>query len=132
VRKLDSLQAWIVGRQVAQSAYRLTLDPPLNRHFGLTDQIRRAAASIPANIAEGYALGTTAQFIRFLRIALGSGTELCTHLELVRDLALAPAVGVAEALELSNRVVGLLIGLIYSLGRRLDSTRPPSRVPRPH
>src|SRR5256886_10277244 len=100
VRKLDSLQAWTVARQVARSAYRLTLDPPLNRHFGLTDQIRRAAASIPANIAEGYALGTTAQFIRFLRIALGSGTELCTHLELVRDLALAPTEGVAEALEL--------------------------------
>src|SRR5207248_9727952 len=67
VRKLDSLQAWTVARQVARTAYRLTRDPPLNRHFGLTDQIRRAAASIPANIAEGYALGTTARFVRFLR-----------------------------------------------------------------
>jgi len=131
VRKLDSLQAWTVGRKVARSAYRLTLDPPLNRHFGLADQIRRAAASIPANIAEGYALGTTAQFIRFLRIALGSGTELCTHLELVRDLGLASTESTAEALELSNRVVGLLIGLIFSLGRRFDSTRPSSPVPRP-
>jgi len=115
------LQAWTRGRAVARVAYRLTLEPPLSRHYGLADQIRRAAAAIPANIAEGYALG----------IALGSGTELCTHLELVRDLELAPAKSVDEALVLSNQVVGLLIGLIYSLRRRLGTTRPPSRVPRP-
>jgi four helix bundle protein len=116
---------------MARVAYRLTLDPPLSRHYGLADQIRRAAASIPANIAEGYALGTTPQFIRFLRIALGSGTELCTHLELVRDLELAPAKSVDEALVLGNQVVGLLIGLIYSLRRRLGTTRPSSPVPPP-
>jgi four helix bundle protein len=91
VRKLESLQAWTCGREIARTAYRLTLNPPLSRHFSLADQIRRAAAAIPANIAEGYALGTTAQFIRFLRIALGSATELRTHLELVRDLGLAAA-----------------------------------------
>ena len=130
MRKLDSLEAWTCGRAVARMAYRLTLKPPLSRHFGLVDQIRRAAASIPANIAEGYALGTTAQFIRFLRIALGSGTELCTHLELVRDLGIAPADAIEEAIKLSNRVVGLLIGLTYSLRRRLDD-RHPSPVPLP-
>src|SRR5207249_12295822 len=55
-------------------------------HFGLSDQIRRASASIPANIAEGYAMGTTPQFIKFLRIALGSATELATHSSLRRIL----------------------------------------------
>ncbi len=129
MRKLDSLEAWTCARLVARAAYRLTLDGPLNRHFGLADQIRRAAASIPANIAEGYALGTTPQFMRFLRIALGSSTELCTHLELVQDLQLASAERVAEALKLANREVGLLIGLIYSLARR--EGLHPSPVPRP-
>ena len=55
VRKLDSLEAWRHGRQLSRDAYRLTLATPLSRHFSLADQIRRAAASIPANVAEGYA-----------------------------------------------------------------------------
>jgi len=89
VKRLASLKAWTCGKTVARSAYKLTLDDPLRRHFGLADQIRRAAAAIPANIAEGYALATTPQFVRCLRIALGSATELLTHLELVQDLSLA-------------------------------------------
>ena len=110
MRKLDSLKAWTCGRALSRLAYRLTLDPPLSRHFGLADQVRRAAASIPANIAEGYALGTTPQFIRFLRIALGSSTELLTHLELVRELELGPTDRADMAIELCNQEVGLLIG----------------------
>ena len=128
MRKLESLEAWTCGRAVSRAAYRLTLDAPLSRHFGLSDQIRRAAASIPANIAEGYALGTTPQFIRALRIALGSATELATHLELAGDLGLAPT---GDALTLCNREIGLLIGLVFSMNRRQRGTRPPSLVPRP-
>jgi four helix bundle protein len=80
--------------------------------------IRRAAAGIPANIAEGYALGTTAQFIRCLRIALGSATELLTHVELAGDMDLVPPTRVGPVLDLCNREVGLLIGLIRALMRR--------------
>ena len=76
-------------------------------------------------------MGTTPQFIRFLRISLGSATELATHLELVRDLALAAPDAVEDALRLCNREIGLLIGLVFSLGRRQRSTRPSSLVPRP-
>lgn len=131
MRKLDSLKAWMVGRTLAVAAYRLTLDPPLSRQFALSDQIRRSAGSIPANIAEGYALGTTAQFVRFLRIALGSTAELRTHLDLVRELELAGGEPLTRALQLCDEEIGLLIGLVYSLKRRLDATRPPSRVPCP-
>ena len=131
VRKLDSLEAWNCGRQVSRSAYRLTLQPPLSRHFGLSDQIRRASASIPANIAEGYAMGTTPQFIKFLRIALGSATELATHLELAKDLELGARDQLDEALRLCNREIGLLIGLVFSLGRRQRASRPSSPVPPP-
>src|SRR2546422_7737778 len=62
-------------------SYRLTLEPPLSRHYSLSDQIRRAAPSIPANIAEGYGLATRPQFVRCLRIALGSANELRTRSE---------------------------------------------------
>lgn len=116
---------------LAVAAYRLTLDPPLSRQFALADQIRRSAGSIPANIAEGCALGTTAQFVRFLRIALGSAAELRAHLDLVQELELAREESLRRARALCDDEIGLLIGLVYTLKRRLDTTRPPSRVPRP-
>ncbi len=96
-------------------AYQLTLEPPLSRHYSLTDQVRRAAPSIPANIAEGYGLATKPQFIRCLRIALGSAMELRTYLDLIQQLELSPAMKTGELLEQSDRLIGLLIGLIRSL-----------------
>src|SRR5256884_9788942 len=89
MRRLESLEAWRAARQLAALAYRLTLEPPLSRHFPLVDQIRRAAPSVPANVAEGYGLATRPQFVRCLRIALGSAMELRTHLELVQELELS-------------------------------------------
>src|SRR5437660_5215348 len=126
VRNLESFDAWKCGRDLAQRAYRLTLQRPLNRHFALSDQIRRAALSIPANIAEGYALGTTPQFIRCLRISLGSTAELRAHLELGLALNLAATVDAAEAMKLCDRMLTILLGLI----RRLNG-KDPSRLPSP-
>jgi len=76
-------------------------------------------------------MGTTPQFIKFLRIALGSATELATHLELVKDLELGVREQLEEALQLCNREIGLLIGLVFSLGRRQRPSRPSSPVPPP-
>src|SRR5207302_6137363 len=59
MRRLESLEAWRAARQLAAMAYRLTLEPPLSRHFSLADQIRRAAPSVAANVAEGYGLATS-------------------------------------------------------------------------
>jgi len=76
-------------------------------------------------------MGTTPQFIKFLRIALGSATELATHLELAKDLELGARDQLDEALRLCNREIGLLIGLVFSLGRRQRASRPSSPVPPP-
>ena len=129
MQKLGSLEAWNRGRQLSRIAYRLTLEGRLVRHYGLSDQIRRAAAAIPANIAEGYALATTPQFVRCLRIALGSATELHTHLELAAELELVAGEKAKEAISLCDRVIALLIGLIRRLGSR--STLPASPFPLP-
>src|SRR5439155_614441 len=59
MRNLESFDAWKLGQDLATLAYQLTLSPKLDRHFALKDQVRRAALSIPGNIAEGYAWGTT-------------------------------------------------------------------------
>ncbi len=115
MRRLESLEAWRAARQLAVIAYRFTLEPPLSRHFSLADQIRRAAPSVPANVAEGYGLATKPQFVRCLRIALGSAMELRTHLEIVQDLELSPGKAVADALQRCERLIGLIIGLIRSL-----------------
>src|SRR5438034_604078 len=76
MRRLESLDAWRGAQDVAYHGYLLTLEANLSKHFALIDQIRRASLSIPATIAEGYALGTTLQFVRCLKLALGSTVEL--------------------------------------------------------
>ena len=131
VKQLDSLEAWKCSKELARSAYRLTLQAPLSHHFRLSDQIRRAAISIPANIAEGYALGSTAQFLRCLKISLGSATELFTHLSLLHALSILPDPEVAQCLELCDRVVSMIIGLIRKLMGRGALTHPASRLPHP-
>jgi four helix bundle protein len=66
--------------------YKATATFPKEEPYGLTSQIRRACSSIPANIAEGCGRDGDAEFSRFLRIAMGSATELDYHLLLARDL----------------------------------------------
>ena len=118
VRKLERFDTWRTGQELACEAYLLTLNPQLSKHFALIDQIRRAALSVPANIAEGYSLGTTPQFLRGLKIALGSNTELYSHLTVLARLDLMPADEVRAVMELCNRVIALIIGLIRKLSQR--------------
>ncbi len=118
MHQLQSLEAWNTAREVSRCTYRLTLAPQMRRHYGLTDQIRRAAVSIPANIAEGYALGTTPQLIRTLRISLGSAAELHTHLELLSSIALVEGAEVERLMRDTSRLIGLLVGLLKKLGAK--------------
>src|SRR5689334_23180414 len=85
---LESIKAWTRSKDLARAAYRSTMEGRLQRHFALADQIRRAAISIPANLAEGYALGTRRQLLKYLRISLGSARELMFHIEFTHDLGL--------------------------------------------
>ena len=121
MRRFESLDVWKVARQLSLSAYQLTTKSPLERHFDLRNQIRRAAISIPANLAEGYGLGTRPQLVRCIRISLGSTYELKTHLELTRDLELAELTGVTEVLSSCDRTIALLIGLLRGLGAKAPS-----------
>jgi len=117
MRKLNSLKAWTLSKVLARSAYRVTMQKPLSHHFGLADQIRRAATSVPANIAEGYALGTRPQFVRHVRIAFGSACELSVHIEIALDLELVSPVAARELLESCDMLIKLLIGLLKKLSR---------------
>jgi len=81
-----SLKVWQLGMQLAEDVYHLSQQFPKHETYGLGSQIQRAAVSIPANIAEGHAMGSTKDFLRFLAIAQGSLAELETHLMLAERI----------------------------------------------
>lgn len=80
------LIVWQRAHELTLLVYRLTKEFPKHEMYGLTSQLRRAASSVAANIAEGYALGTSAQFLRHLRISQGSLAEVEYFLILSHDL----------------------------------------------
>lgn len=81
-------KVWGESHDLARNIYKVTKAFPKEEIYGLTAQIRRACASIPANIAEGCGRGGEAELARFLQIALGSASELQYHLILAHDLGL--------------------------------------------
>jgi four helix bundle protein len=86
MKDFRELKVWEKAHALVLNLYRETTSFPPSELYGLTVQIRRAAASIPANIAEGCGRGSSADFARFLQIAMGSACELEYHLLLARDL----------------------------------------------
>lgn len=80
------LDVWILSRRLVRDIYLATRSFPSQEQFGLTQQMRRAAVSIPSNIAEGSGRGGDKDFARFVRIALGSACELDTQLLIGFDL----------------------------------------------
>ena len=110
------LLVWKLGIELVADVYRHTKQLPKEERFGLVSQMRRAAVSIPANISEGAARGSTAEFARFVLIARGSLAELETHLYVCDRLH---ALGGTE--KLLARVTALrrmLINLYKTLVRR--------------
>ena len=84
-----NLRIWQDGMELVRDTYRLTGEWPKAEIFGLTSQVRRAAVSIPANLAEGRGRGTQAEMARFAQVALGSLYELDTLLQIASDNGLA-------------------------------------------
>jgi four helix bundle protein len=80
IKSYQDLKVWQEGMDLAEACYQLTKTFPKDEIYGMTSQIRRAAISIPANIAEGYGREYRAEYIHFLKIAQGSLKELETHL----------------------------------------------------
>ena len=113
VRTFRDLIAWQKGMELARTVYAATHRMPEAERFGLTNQIRRAAVSIPSNIAEGHARQSRADYLKFLRIARGSLGELMTQIELALSLQMIPPNAMLQALlEEEDRI---LQGLIRSL-----------------
>jgi four helix bundle protein len=86
MQNFRDLKVWAKAHSVALSVYATSRSFPVTERYGLTAQMRRAAASVPANIAEGCGRSSAADFARFLYIAMGSASELEYFLILALDL----------------------------------------------
>ena len=113
---LQELRVWQAAMDLATAVYRVTLSGPLAKHYGLIDQLRRSAVSIPSNIAEGYGLGTKPQLIRTLRLALGSARELDVQLQIVHRLQFIDEKDLESLTGLCNAVTGMLVNWLRALG----------------
>ena len=90
MRDFKKLNAWQKAHQLVLDVYEETRLFPPDERFGLTNQVRRSAASIPANIAEGAGRGSDADYARFINYALGSANETEYHIILAHDLRFLP------------------------------------------
>ena len=79
------LKVWQKAMNLVTNIYTITTNFPQNEQFGITSQIRRSSVSIPSNIAEGFGRNTKNEFVRFLRISIGSLFELQTQLEISKN-----------------------------------------------
>jgi four helix bundle protein len=99
---------WKKGMDVCKKSYELSSRFPTEEKFGLTSQIRRAAVSIPSNIAEGSQRGTDRDFAHFISIARGSLAELETQLILANDIEILNITHLQEILQMTNELSKML------------------------
>ncbi|HAZ27640.1 TPA: four helix bundle protein [Candidatus Acetothermia bacterium] len=111
-RTHKDLDVWNEAMRLARGVYRLSAHLPREEAYGLTAQLRRAAVSVPSNIAEGAARSSRKEFVQFLYHALGSLAEIETQLMLAKDLHNVQDKEVEETMERTRR---MLLGLIRSL-----------------
>ena len=119
MKNFRDLQVWHKAHQLTLDSYEATNGFPKQELFGLTSQIRRAAVSIAANIAEGCGKRGNGEFQRFLGIAAGSASELEYHFLLARDLSLIADIKYEQ---LNNGVI-IVKRMLAALLRKVDAER---------
>ena len=124
MRDFRSLVVWEKAHALTLAVYKLSARLPKDEQYRLRNQVRRAAASIPANIAEGCGRDGSVELARFLRIALGSASELEYYLILLRDLALLKTADCERVNQDVLEVKRMLAALI----RRLAADRRPANA----
>jgi len=115
IRDYKDLVVWQKGMQLAKQVYQLTQSFPTEEKFGLVSQMRRAAVSVPSNIAEEQARNTTGEFVQFVSHAEGSLAELDTQLRLSIELGFCHEVAAKSIQELIMEEQKMLKSLRRSL-----------------
>jgi four helix bundle protein len=115
LKNFKELKVWQKAYSLCLDIYRFSRAFPKEEKFGLTSQVRRAAVSIPSNIAEGYGRKSTADYVRMLYIAYGSLCELETQIMLAGDLSYLEDRTFSNLIEKLSEVERMLKALIQSL-----------------
>lgn len=115
MKDFRELKVWEKSHQLAVGIYRVTAAFPRDELYGLTSQVRRAGASVPANIAEGCGRGGDGDFARFLQISMGSASELEYHLLLAHDLKFLSKADYERLTSEATQVKRMLTSLIQKL-----------------
>lgn len=119
VQNFRDLEVWQKAMDLVTLVYQHTKIFPKEETYGLTNQVRRAAVSVPSNIAEGQGRRTTGEFLHHLSIARGSLLEVQTQIEIALRLQYLNPQGADQILNLSISVARLMNGLINALERKL-------------
>jgi four helix bundle protein len=115
MRNYEDLEVWQKAHALTIQLYRITSSFPRAEMFGLTSQIRRAAGSIGANLAEGCGRWGEAEFARYVQIAMGSGSELQNHLRLANDLGFVSESDYSASIKAIVGVRQMLTALLQTL-----------------
>lgn len=126
VNSFRELEIWRVGMDLTVDCYKLTEHFPKHELYGVTSQIRRAAASVPANISEGFGRNYAGDFIRFLSIAQGSVKEVETFLELSVRVEHCKPESIKHAMGLCDQLGRMIRSMITKLRQR---RYPPDATP---
>ncbi|HJH26859.1 MAG TPA: hypothetical protein C5S37_08840 [Methanophagales archaeon] len=126
INSYQDLEVWKKAMGLVTDIYKITQTFPKEELYGLTNQLRRASVSVPANIAEGWGRGTTNGYIQFLRIARGSLLEVETLMTLSRDL------GYVNAQDLQEQILQKIIEISKMMNALINSLKHPQPpVPSP-
>lgn len=121
IKTHKDLLVWKKSIDLVEQIYTFTKQFPKEELYGITNQMRRCAVSIPANIAEGSGRKNKAEFIQFLHIALGSASELETHLIISQRLGFLSSNSYDEIMNALNEIIKMICGLINSLNSTRNS-----------
>ncbi|HET7536543.1 MAG TPA: four helix bundle protein [Candidatus Didemnitutus sp.] len=128
IRRFEEIEGWKKARELAREVYVATSGGTLARDFGLRDQMRRAAVSVMANIAEGFGRGGNKEFVQFLGHARGSCAEVKSHLYIAEDAGAMDHADFDRLYRLASEAEGLISGLMRYLqgsevrGRKFKTT----------
>src|SRR5208282_1347005 len=127
MRNYKDLRVWEEAHRLTLTVYKATQAFPKDERFGLTSQIRRASASIGANLAEGCGRRSDGEMGRFVKIAMGSGAELSYHLLLAKDLGSLEG----KLYEGLDSDLGAVMRMMSSLSHKIRSQSTDEKKPGP-